>query len=344
MYFVILNQTLGWEHLADLGRAFRKLSNNPYWNRAWIVQGLILARHILLLFGSDAIDWEAFKEMANYMQEELPHRRSSDFDRPQFADHILGTQITSIARAKGNHYLQAFGLVEFLLHFRGNECSNHLDRIYAFLHVAKRPSRCKRPIQVDYTKTPLDLAMECLEHLDDEDSVMDPVDQTGLMFKTLQLDPMHPELAARAIHNRVGAQNLEQFEKPNIAALMKVDTGSGNAVNASLTRDGSGSEERLSWSAGPASVTRIQYSREGFLQANFRYREPAKVQDAEIAIAFATTNTQSVGVLPLMNGSTKSGLISRQVAVERLSGPISRQSGLQQTRVQRMSDTAMASR
>jgi hypothetical protein len=110
------------------------LLQNSYFTRVWIVQEVLLAKHIKVLGGTTWIDWSAFTVIpltCSLVTAGVPIATLSLLDRAQ--SYVRGS--TSLAA--------------LLLNFYDNNCTDPRDYVYGLLGLV---SKDQRP-EIDYTKT-----------------------------------------------------------------------------------------------------------------------------------------------------------------------------------------------
>ena len=130
------------------------LYTDEYWNRAWIVQEVLLARHRLLLHGGHEIEWADFERIWNLSEfgidlihcspnEQFPAQKFLVLSKPA----QLELQIARVT-VKGlqPQPLHNKPLTELLRENIVSDCSRYQDRIYSLLSLAKEGSR----FTVDY--------------------------------------------------------------------------------------------------------------------------------------------------------------------------------------------------
>lgn len=127
----------------DIWTAMSNLAARGYWKRTWVVQELVLAQNVVLLFGpegrlglSEFAEWYNFAEehnmstMSNTNLQEILGRRSSD---PDTSRNSLAALVDAFADTK---------------------CTDPRDKVYALLSLTQDNSH---GIEPDYTKTAADL-------------------------------------------------------------------------------------------------------------------------------------------------------------------------------------------
>ena len=145
---------------SDWHVAISELVSRPYWNRAWIVQELLLAKGVKLWFGSKGIvDLKAFESWYRAVQSNSTFKGNTNLDqilaygtvRPKGASN-LDTRDRSIDKRH---------LANLLISFADTECSDQRDKVFAFLGLQRMFGR--RGILVDYAQSPVLVYFDVLE-------------------------------------------------------------------------------------------------------------------------------------------------------------------------------------
>ncbi|KAF5982819.1 het-domain-containing protein [Fusarium coicis] len=131
-----------------------QLTNNEYWERAWIIQELLLGGQGVVLVGRTEISWDRLFQYARLLSE--PNNHLSPPTPYDFAQ----SRLTTIAR----HKRKASGfsplyLAELLSQFVDVRSQDFHDRIYALLGLAKD----RDLIRVDYDSSKEDFFFENLK-------------------------------------------------------------------------------------------------------------------------------------------------------------------------------------
>ncbi|OGM45269.1 hypothetical protein ABOM_006437 [Aspergillus bombycis] len=129
--------------LEDVMEALRLfLSAVSWWKRVWVIQEVVIASRIMILYGSMIAPWETFVKAANRVQEnarkEIPSLTPSDMKvLVEFSRRIRG--IESIRnRWKSPEQIT---LLQLLRQFSGRKATDPRDKVYALLGLAKdKPS------------------------------------------------------------------------------------------------------------------------------------------------------------------------------------------------------------
>jgi hypothetical protein len=132
--------------------AFNDLCLNTYWTRIWIIQELVMAAEIVLMYGTAQLEWRNFTYAAR--QVSLIHYRYRTATVLEI-DHLR--ERLSKCKMVDNTWLHENNLTTFehrsdrldllLLMFRNYKSTDFRDPVYALLGLAVRGFR----IDVDYT-------------------------------------------------------------------------------------------------------------------------------------------------------------------------------------------------
>ncbi|KAI9151566.1 Heterokaryon incompatibility protein [Paramyrothecium foliicola] len=137
--------------------AFRSIAENEWWNRAWIIQEVVMGKHVIVQVGSHHIDWEVF---VNFITSEIG-MDSCPTTAPLFASSIkeLRSDI---------HGLEAIPttFMDLAYRFRTQSATFGSDKLYALLGLIRPTS--PTDFRPDYSKSPtevfLDFTVYCLEN------------------------------------------------------------------------------------------------------------------------------------------------------------------------------------
>lgn len=135
----------------------------PYWSRIWVIQEFLLARHVLLLCGSERLGWSELMAWYDAHDGDLPpqfampgdnfnnlvRRRAAKLEMETQRHRLFGREFTPVFRAAS--------LTSLLNKFWGLKCSDKRDAVYGLLSLAATE------IKPDYTKTTAELYLEVLE-------------------------------------------------------------------------------------------------------------------------------------------------------------------------------------
>jgi hypothetical protein len=135
------------------GPAFGTIFVRPYWRRLWIVQELILAKEIFLVYGTDILDLDCFIKAARFWDIYI----NWDLDNHLMTD---GTRtFEKIFRDRTQPSSFKSDLIQCLHTYVKSECTNPRDKTYALRSLVPRLQELK----VDYSKDILDVFVDVLQ-------------------------------------------------------------------------------------------------------------------------------------------------------------------------------------
>ncbi|KAM7198192.1 Heterokaryon incompatibility protein (HET) domain containing protein [Naviculisporaceae sp. PSN 640] len=130
----------------------RELLSRPWWRRTWVIQEAVVASKIVLMCGEETAPWDSIDLFYQY----LTKSRSSTsqlqvFGHPIHERYVSvddGYQAISEYREKWQASPSNVHILDALYRFRGLDCLDPRDRIFAFLGIA--PSAIDMGIVPDY--------------------------------------------------------------------------------------------------------------------------------------------------------------------------------------------------
>jgi hypothetical protein len=149
----------------DLSNGFQATVKNVYWQRAWIVQKLLLARHVFLFTLKWSIPMYKLKSYCGI----LPPSHAKD--------------MMSLLHHFGNRRFIAAPLpetIENVEFFRYKDCADVRDRIYSMLSI----SHDGKKLSVNYDCSPVELVRSTLSL--DEDNIC--LQRVFVLLEALQID------------------------------------------------------------------------------------------------------------------------------------------------------------
>lgn len=176
--------------LSDLFTAMRLIGEDPYWRRLWVFQELKLARKKVMMLGDNEIEWEGYRMLFNVVNGVM--RVLYDFDPESSRLVFKETALDRLCSVKNSQEiasalsptiftrscLYAGSIVAMVIETSSDcerpefyqlapwlpvlECSDSRDRIFGLVEAVKWSASDRTPI-VDYTKTPLELAIHVVD-------------------------------------------------------------------------------------------------------------------------------------------------------------------------------------
>lgn len=125
-------------------RAVSKLLQRGWWQRAWVVQELVVAREVLVQCGFVSLTWDSFVQLVD-TSAAMPWFSDSDtfVDEYHALKHYRQTRLQDIN--------PDYGLLSFVHAFRHKMASDPRDKIYAFLGLVLPLDRNASSVQPNYT-------------------------------------------------------------------------------------------------------------------------------------------------------------------------------------------------
>ncbi|KAJ2983617.1 hypothetical protein NQ176_g558 [Zarea fungicola] len=169
---------LGYGEIESKPDSFIQLQKQPFFNRAWIFQEMILSRRVLCLYGNE-------RKLTSWDFDMFMHMHTPDFDEYR-SDHNLPIRTPTLEapfhvirrsglnqeawrffRNQRQTHPEGFDPLILLSDSRRAEASDARDKVYALLGLAREEYR--QAITVDYSskntsaKTFLDFAIACIQ-------------------------------------------------------------------------------------------------------------------------------------------------------------------------------------
>ena len=130
------------------GEWYEHISSQPYWGRLWIIQEVVLARSLVVVWGTRKVNWDVLMKFLVRVRRNHPQWQETHLDNVRIA--------RGMRRADGTYQLSwemALRLSE------GSKCQEIRDKIYGLLGLVD-PALRVRP---DYSKEPIDIVSDIIE-------------------------------------------------------------------------------------------------------------------------------------------------------------------------------------
>ncbi|KAG0645235.1 Heterokaryon incompatibility protein [Hyphodiscus hymeniophilus] len=114
----------------DQVKAIRAMIRRPYWSRTWIIQELVLSRHIMFLWGTNSMELSTFKAGLESLVEYTP--QSTSFDGWREIKGIMGV-IVSFEANKKDPYTHDIGLQYALSQTSKSQATDPRDKIFSIM-------------------------------------------------------------------------------------------------------------------------------------------------------------------------------------------------------------------
>ncbi|KAH7068470.1 hypothetical protein FB567DRAFT_573932 [Paraphoma chrysanthemicola] len=151
---------VGAEHRMQLLERVRRLMHppfTPWWSRIWVVQEVVVAPEILLVYGGVSAPWNMLSlAMSNYIRHSfsccasfvntLPTDQTKVLDNCGSSIRIIeelrrGQEVYALpSGAIGGEYLSQYTLQRLLRKFRNRQASDPRDKVFALLNIARPPA------------------------------------------------------------------------------------------------------------------------------------------------------------------------------------------------------------
>jgi hypothetical protein len=146
-------------------RAFKVLLRNPYWERIWVMQEMILASELAIHWGTRTIEWSAFMRLA------MQAVRTVDSNKWYINTVLVRLEnIATIGRGE-NQEFYGMGLRLAIDSFCDNKCKDPRDHFYGLMGIVRTQDRVepdfKLPVEDVYMLAVNALALEKQEKLED---------------------------------------------------------------------------------------------------------------------------------------------------------------------------------
>jgi hypothetical protein len=179
------------DKIVKIKPAFLQFFSNPYWNRVWIVQEIMLARELTVQWGTHTISWGRFTDFTD-----------SDYDQPDFFGpypHLIPPRLfrrlrhilkyrNSTANPSGDQFASIAPV------YCGGECDNPRDKVYGLMALTSESSR--RQIVVDYDKSVEEVFLDAVRLIAEE--------RAGYMWESTRVNTCF-DLAESMLPNKVSS-------------------------------------------------------------------------------------------------------------------------------------------
>lgn len=168
------------QYYAEDESALRDLLNLPYWSRAWVLQELVAARKICLIWNNLIVLWDTFWASLNEMQFSREHNYTPhDFLSSNLEDRLIadapGDWIEPYTAYKYFRFrkngLSTLSLAAVVNNLYNSKCCDPRDRIYSIRSLLTNG----RSFQVNYDEPPIELAIRAAEHFSCNPPVLEAI-------------------------------------------------------------------------------------------------------------------------------------------------------------------------
>lgn len=154
--------TLGGE---ELRQAIKVLGAYAYWYRTWIVQELVLPRHLSLNCGSDTMDWAHFQDL---IIQVYPREITAVHEELNHSETI--PQLLRLVRRRIMHEVVAWdppSSARLLYEACILQCSDLRDKVYAMLALIHSDDDILNIVKPDYSQSKFSLFLKLQHYLKD---------------------------------------------------------------------------------------------------------------------------------------------------------------------------------
>jgi hypothetical protein len=147
----------------EQARVLAKICDNGYWGRTWVIQEVVLAGTISILFGTTILDFEALTDQKIWKKyrEKYVTRGSIDEMLASKAFRLRALR-DELQNATDAHQLEMPLLVAWIEYGARSECSFRTDEVFAVRSFAKKCCRDATPVQ--YKKNGRELFLSLTDH------------------------------------------------------------------------------------------------------------------------------------------------------------------------------------
>jgi Heterokaryon incompatibility protein (HET) len=121
---------------------FGHLLQRPYWTRVWVIQEVVLARRLWLLYGEKTITWDSFAAALQRLLRSVPSEDS-------FIPNLDWERVSQLVEARNNRDKERPDLLQYIQIFRDSRCTDARDKIYGLRGIAVDGDA----LRIDYTQS-----------------------------------------------------------------------------------------------------------------------------------------------------------------------------------------------
>ena len=158
----------------------RDLCERTYWTRLWIVQELVKAKQLLLMWGDEQIQWNVLSAAFHTVQLNNVHIRSSETRFKPWDVVSSSVPFQVWLQRDGGHPERT--LLELMESYHRSDCSVPHDKAYALTGI----STDSHLLQIDYDKSLLDLYVNLMGLVPEKNQC---AKYSHRILKALQLEP-----------------------------------------------------------------------------------------------------------------------------------------------------------
>ena len=174
----------------EFGKAFRVLTGNQYWQRAWIVQEFLAPKEVLLSYREHMVSWRVLSSVFDIMKA----RATSNEPRgPEYSDDgYLNGAAARLCEDRAELACSGYEQPEdnfygLLLRYRYAKCSDARDKIFSLIGL-DRQGVGQRSFSADYTLPVHELMVHALAYIQLSSSTHPGLTCCHLLQSTLGAD------------------------------------------------------------------------------------------------------------------------------------------------------------
>ncbi|PMD16130.1 HET-domain-containing protein [Hyaloscypha hepaticicola] len=152
--------SMAWDKpvFEDCWKAVEQFCESEYWKRLWIIQEVVLARKVLVMWGAAVLSFSAFHEVYRKTQALKSFRKWKYKIITQLPQTLPGK--LSVRRQTRNGTRAT--LLDLIATFLHAGCKDERDKIFGLLSLSK--SCCRDSMPVEYSRSAYDLHNEAFSH------------------------------------------------------------------------------------------------------------------------------------------------------------------------------------
>jgi hypothetical protein len=146
----------------DHWKAIKKFCESEYWKRLWIIQEVVLARKVLVMWGAAVLPFTAFQTVCEKTKSAKVFRHYWNYDIIQQLPNSLPGDL--VFYRGESRILDGTGaaLLDLMFTFLNAACKDEKDKIFGLLSLSQ--SCCRGSMPVEYSRSIYDLYNEAFSH------------------------------------------------------------------------------------------------------------------------------------------------------------------------------------
>lgn len=181
--------------------ALSDISERPYWKRLWIVQEIVLSRHVEIFCGSKVVSWNALAVLLRSCESPTHGNGQPIVANNAWSIYLEWRKRHDMMTLESTENSVGFRKLELILDaFENSLCVDVRDKIYGLLGLFESAA-----LEPDYSKTSIELfsglmllfSFEIHEELPEDCAISNLLRVGRLLQRTLRLNTEIPERGAR---------------------------------------------------------------------------------------------------------------------------------------------------